>query len=176
MSNAYYQALWVEAQNLLNEALILDQNFQNSRGPRDRKIARLRAAELYVRYVAVGNRLESCYEQVLQPQKRVLLRRLLDSTIGRVLELKHELVNLELSEIVYCDDALIKLNLTTDDGELKIPRYYRRERAKEIEDRRNFAEKILRNLGEFEERSEGKKFTEAEAIRLLQVRKLSPHF
>ena len=38
---------------------------------------------------------------MVHPQKRHLLRKLLDSTIGRILELKHELVNLDNLEYRY---------------------------------------------------------------------------
>lgn len=114
MSNAMYDKLWREAQALLEETTQLDSLTQSSRAWQEREEARLRLAELYVRYICVGNRLEECYDQVVQPQKRPLLRRLLDSAYGRVLELKHELVELELSEYNYYDDALVRSVRSTD--------------------------------------------------------------
>lgn len=53
--------------------------------------------------------------------------------------------------------------------EIRVPRYFRREREKEIEANRKFIEETLRNLGELEEKTEGKRMTELEAIRLIQV-------
>lgn len=108
MSNTTYDELWREAQTLLEEVIQIDSSVQSIRSVRERSEARGQLADLYIRYIVVGNKLEDCYDQVVQPQKRPLLRRLLDSTYGRVLELKHELVEVELSEYNYCDDALLR--------------------------------------------------------------------
>ena len=62
--------------------------------------------------------------------------------------------------------------MTPEESELRVPRYFRREREKEIEGKRKFIEETLRSLGELEEKPEVKKMTEIEAIRLIQVRKL----
>lgn len=59
--------------------------------------------------------------------------------------------------------------LTPEEIEIRVPRYFRREREKEIENNRKFIEKVLKNLGVFEEKPEVKKMTELEAIRLIQV-------
>ncbi|XP_058792592.1 dynein regulatory complex protein 11 isoform X3 [Phymastichus coffea] len=53
--------------------------------------------------------------------------------------------------------------------ELRVPRYFRREREQEILSRRKFIEETLRNLGELEEKPECKKMAELEAIRLIQA-------
>jgi hypothetical protein len=109
MSNATYDVIWREAQTSLEEVMQLDSLAQASASARERGEARAQVADLYVRYIDLGNRLELCYDRVVQPQKRALLRRLLDSAYGRVLELKHELVELELDEYNYFDEALLKL-------------------------------------------------------------------
>ena len=56
--------------------------------------------------------MEQCYDQVVHPQKRRVLRLVLDGVMGRVLELKNEMVNLEYSEFHYFDDVLSDLKLT----------------------------------------------------------------
>lgn len=53
-----------------------------------------------------------CYDQIVHPQKRRVLRHVLDGAMGRILELKHEMVNLEFSEYHYFDDVLSDLKLT----------------------------------------------------------------
>ena len=50
--------------------------------------------------------------QVVQPQKRRTIRHLLDGVIGRVLELKNEMVSLEMLEFHYFDDILADMKLT----------------------------------------------------------------
>ncbi|XP_011499009.1 PREDICTED: IQ and AAA domain-containing protein 1 [Ceratosolen solmsi marchali] len=168
MTNASYDAMWCEAHVSLEEVTQLDSLAQSSSSVRERDEARSQVVYLYVRYIDLSNRLEQCYDQIVQPQKRSLLRRLLESTYGRVLELKHELVELELDEYNYFDDALLKENMTPDELELRVPRYFRRERESEIANRRKFIEETLRNMGGFEDKSEKKKMTELEAIRLIQ--------
>lgn len=43
---------------------------------------------VYVQYMCVARRLDTCHNLMLHPQKRLLLKRLLDNAIGRIVELK----------------------------------------------------------------------------------------
>jgi len=67
---------------------------------------------MYIKYIQIFRRLEQAYDQVVHPQKRRVLRHVLDGVMGRVLELKNEMVNLELCEYHYFDDVLSDLKLT----------------------------------------------------------------
>ena len=67
---------------------------------------------MYVKYVQAFRRLEECYDQITHAQKRRLLRHMLDNVIGRVIELKHEMIKLEFSEYHFFDDILQDLKLT----------------------------------------------------------------
>ena len=69
-------------------------------------------ATMYVRYIQIMRRLEHCYDQIVHPQKRRVLRHCLDGVMGRILELKNEMINLEFSEYHYFDDVLSDLKLT----------------------------------------------------------------
>ena len=69
-------------------------------------------ATMYIKYIQIFRRLEQCYDQIVHPQKRRVLRHVLDGTMGRILELKNEMVNLEFSEFHYFDDVLSDLKLT----------------------------------------------------------------
>ncbi|KAI4493349.1 hypothetical protein M0802_009409 [Mischocyttarus mexicanus] len=169
MSNATYNELWKETQNTLDELIRVDSCVQNSKAQKDRNKAHEIISELYVKYIIVSNKLEECYDQIIQPQKRILLKKLLDSVIGRVLELKHELVNVDLSEHSYYDDVLIKYGVTPEDVEIRIPRYFKRERQKEIDNRREFIENTLRNVGFLDEIVVPKTMSELEAVRFIQA-------
>ena len=70
---------------------------------------------------------------MVHPQKRILLRKLLDSTIGRILELKHDLVNLDSLEYSYHDVTMAELGLHPAEVELHVPKYVITEREKEIQ-------------------------------------------
>ena len=50
--------------------------------------------------------------QIVQPQKRRLIRHVLEGTMGRILELKNEMVQLELLEYHYFEDILVDKKLT----------------------------------------------------------------
>ncbi len=69
-------------------------------------------ATMYVKYVQSFRRLEECYDQITHAQKRRLLRHVLDACIGRIIELKHEMIQLEFSEYHFFDDILQDLKLT----------------------------------------------------------------
>ena len=67
---------------------------------------------MYIKYIQIFRRLELSYDQIVHPQKRRVLRHVLDGVMGRVLELKNEMVNLELCDYHYFDDVLSDLKLT----------------------------------------------------------------
>lgn len=169
MSNATYDELWRVAQVLLVETIQADTALQGAKPQKDRRKARDIVAALYVRYILTCNKLERCYDQVIQPQKRLLIKRSLNAALGRVLELKHELVKIDLSEHSYYDDTLIECGVTPQEAEIRVPSYYTRDRITEIERRRRFIEDTLRNLGALHEIVVPRKITEFQAVRLIQV-------
>lgn len=71
-----------------------------------------RLAMLYIRYLQVFRQLDKVYDQVVHPQKRRVIRVILEGVMGRVLELKNEMVEKEFSEYHYMDDVLHDLKLT----------------------------------------------------------------
>lgn len=169
MSSATYDELWREAEALLAETIQADAVMQSAKPLKDRKKAYTIVSALYVRYSLISNKLEQCYERVIQPQKRLLIKRSLNASLGRVLELKHELVNVGLSEYNYYDDVLTERGVTPQEAELRVPRYFTRERIAEIEDRWAFVENTLRNFGALDEPVVSEQMTESQAIRLIQV-------
>ncbi|XP_035212379.1 dynein regulatory complex protein 11-like [Stegodyphus dumicola] len=88
---------------------------------------------LYLSYIKVTNALTDCYETILQPQKRYLLRSLVDNCIGHVLELKQELVALEYTEFHFFDALLLELKMIPSDMDIKIPAYFHEKTCKEQE-------------------------------------------
>ncbi|XP_034665018.1 dynein regulatory complex protein 11 [Drosophila subobscura] len=126
--------------------------------------------EFYLRYICLCNRLEDVYDNMIQPQKRQLVRKLLDACLGRVIELKHDLVNIDLMEFSYNDAVVDRLRLTPMETELRVPRYFLRERQQELEFRKRTMQEILVKLGWLEEHElEETVATEIEAIRMLQM-------
>jgi len=169
MSHITYNNLWTVAQKTINEASQFDTILHAAPHEKDKQAAQTLVSELYVKYITAVNKLDQCYDQIVHPQKRLVIRKLLDSCIGRVLELKHELVNLDSSEFSYYDDVLIKLNLLPMEVEIKVPNYYRREREEELKKRKRTMDNILKKLGFYEEEATEEEMTEDEAIRLIQI-------
>lgn len=79
---------------------------------RERQSFQYRISVLYLYYLGLLRHFNLAYDQMVQPQKRRLLRRLLDGVAGRVLELKDELVRVDLCETHCLDRVLQDLKLT----------------------------------------------------------------
>ncbi|KAB5567105.1 hypothetical protein PHYPO_G00228940 [Pangasianodon hypophthalmus] len=130
-----------------------------------------RLATLYVRYVRIFRELEEAYDQIIQPQKRRLIRDVLDGVIGRVLELKNEMVEKEYSEYHYMDDVIQDLKLTPEDLEIPIPKYFLSERRKVLQERAAVLSSILEQNGMVEKPkpTAAHVLSLEEAIRIIQV-------
>ncbi|KAE8750579.1 hypothetical protein FOCC_FOCC002559 [Frankliniella occidentalis] len=121
MSHATYNAMWREAQLQLRQLMARDQRLQRRQRETDKRGSLGWVLRLYADYIRITRTLDECHDQIVQPQKRLLvgtlttvtdiiylhtmpiahnraktnksfqIRRLLDGCIGRLLELKHEL-------------------------------------------------------------------------------------
>ena len=99
---------------------------------KDRELAYKAVSKLYLQYVKIFRTLDSCYDQMVHPQKRLLLRKLLDSTIGRILELKHDLVNLDNLEYSFHDATMAELGYNPMEVELIVPQFVIHDRIQSI--------------------------------------------
>lgn len=107
-----YNKLWTEAHEELGDLLSEELPSEPSRPERDRVVFFQRLTTMYVRYVRIFRQLEEAYDQIVQPQKRRLIRGVLDGVMGRVLELKNEMIEKEYSEYHYMDDIIQDMKLT----------------------------------------------------------------
>lgn len=105
-----YNKMWHQTQDALNS--LLSKESEKTSEPKSNQVFIFQMlATFYVKYVQIFSNLENAYDQVVHPQKRVLIRKILDGVMGRILELKNEMVELELSEFHYFDDILQDLKL-----------------------------------------------------------------
>ncbi len=169
MSNNTFNVLWKTTQKELEELATKDYENQALEPDFNRSVVHKAAFELYVKYITIANRLEQIYDEMVQPQKRILIKKLLDSCLGRVIEIKHDLVSIDMFEFNYNDTVMSALNLTPIDIELRIPKYFRRERETEINERRRFIDSLLKKFGWLEEEFVEEKLTELEAIKIIQM-------
>ena len=127
-----YNQLWVRTQTDIQNVLSSEGQVLIGKAEKDRELAYKAVSKLYLQYVKIFRTLDSCYDQMVHPQKRMLLRKLLDSTIGRILELKHDLVNLDNLEYSYHDGTMAELGYNPAEVELIVPKFVITDRTESI--------------------------------------------
>uniref|UniRef100_M3YBN5 IQ and AAA domain-containing protein 1-like n=1 Tax=Mustela putorius furo TaxID=9669 RepID=M3YBN5_MUSPF len=146
MSEGAYQRLWDSSHVTLQELLDQEQPLLEPVSPRERQSFQYRLSSVYLCYLGLMRRFDTLYDQMVQPQKRRLLRRLLDSVAGRVLELKDDLVRADLSEYHCLDRVLQDLKLTPADLEVPIPKYFLLEQSTVLKERELMLAEILTRM------------------------------
>uniref|UniRef100_A0A8C7LH25 IQ motif containing with AAA domain 1 n=1 Tax=Oncorhynchus kisutch TaxID=8019 RepID=A0A8C7LH25_ONCKI len=126
-------------------------------------------ATFYLKYLQIFRSLEAVYDQIVHPQKRRMVRHVLDGVMGRILELKNEMVELEFSEFHYFDDVLQDLKLTPEDLEVPIPQYFVREKMRVLRDREKMLAHVMAKGGHIEQEVSVQTMCLEEAVRVLQV-------
>ncbi|XP_011378292.2 IQ and AAA domain-containing protein 1-like [Pteropus vampyrus] len=170
MSSAMYNKMWHQTQEALNS--LLDKESQNITEPRRSQVFIFQTlATFYIKYVQIFRNLENAYDQIVHPQKRILIRKVLDGVMGRILELKNEMVNLELTEFHYFDDILQDLKLAPEQLDIPIPKYFLKEKLEIIKGREKILAQILADSGldMSELKYPGKSIPLEEAIKLIQI-------
>uniref|UniRef100_A0A0P6JEZ7 IQ and AAA domain-containing protein 1 isoform 2 n=1 Tax=Heterocephalus glaber TaxID=10181 RepID=A0A0P6JEZ7_HETGA len=146
MSNSMYNKVWHQTQEALNS--LLDKESQHVIEPQRNQVFIFQMlATFYIKYVQIFRNLENIYDQMVHPQKRILIRKILDGVMGRILELKNEMVELELSEFHYFDDILQDLKLTPQQLDIPIPKYFLKEKLEVIRGREKILAQILAESG-----------------------------
>ncbi|ELK14366.1 IQ and AAA domain-containing protein 1 [Pteropus alecto] len=165
-----YNKMWHQTQEALNS--LLDKESQNITEPRRSQVFIFQTlATFYIKYVQIFRNLENAYDQIVHPQKRILIRKVLDGVMGRILELKNEMVNLELTEFHYFDDILQDLKLAPEQLDIPIPKYFLKEKLEIIKGREKILAQILADSGldMSELKYPGKSIPLEEAIKLIQI-------
>merc|ERR1712166_1330154 len=86
---------------------------------------------LYIKYIDIYRKLEECYDQMVQPQKRTDIKQVLESTMLRICEIKCQLVEHNPrtgSLYVHLDQLLFDLKYDPSIIEIPVPRYFKEER------------------------------------------------
>nr|XP_045223903.1 dynein regulatory complex protein 11 isoform X4 [Macaca fascicularis] len=146
MSNTMYNKMWHQTQEALGA--LLDKEPQKMVEPqRNQGFIFQTLATFYIKYVQIFRNLENVYDQIVHPQKRILIRKVLDGVMGRILELKNEMVELELTEFHYFDDILQDLKLAPQQLDIPIPKYFLKEKLEVIKGREKILAQILADSG-----------------------------
>ncbi|XP_040297045.1 dynein regulatory complex protein 11 isoform X2 [Bufo bufo] len=171
MSHTFYNKIWVEAQQDLMQLLQQEKPDAPPKPEKDRMVVAQQLGTLYIRYLQIFRNLELAHDQITHPQKRRVIRLVLDGVMGRILELKDELVELEISEFHYFDDILQDLKLGPESLEIPIPKYFIKEKMKVLKDREQILSQILERSGAKETDMVKllKPMSLDEAVRVIQV-------
>ena len=145
MSSEYYQHQWEDSISKLLEAVEeentpLDEN-RNEKGVNvlliqiNYKRNDLEWFQyyggLYVRYLDIFRKLQDSFDQVVYPQKRILMKEMLQNVIVRMCEVKQLLIrystqtNIIQSDYINIDEILAEMKLTPKALKVPIPRFYR---------------------------------------------------
>uniref|UniRef100_G3TI15 IQ motif containing with AAA domain 1 n=1 Tax=Loxodonta africana TaxID=9785 RepID=G3TI15_LOXAF len=140
-----YNKIWHQTQEALNS--LLDKESQKIDPHKSQVFIFQMLATFYIKYVQIFRKLENVYDQIVHPQKRILIRKMLDGVMGRILELKNEMVELEFTEFHYFDDILQDLKLAPQQLDIPIPRYFLKEKLEVIKGREKLLAQILAESG-----------------------------
>uniref|UniRef100_A0A3Q2P1Z8 IQ and AAA domain-containing protein 1 n=1 Tax=Fundulus heteroclitus TaxID=8078 RepID=A0A3Q2P1Z8_FUNHE len=177
MSQRSYNHIWKDAMSELSRLLAEELPPEPPPPQRDRVVFFQQLATLYVRYLQVFRQLEEAHNLLVHPQKRRLVRVILNGVMGRLLELKNEMVEKEFSEYHYVDDVLHALKLTPAALEIPIPQFFLNERSKEVEERKTMLIDILKMVVKTKDpdTSVDTLMTEEEAIKIIQMAERAWH-
>jgi len=148
MSNAYFDLKWKDAITDLmecyqTEMLPFRETVEEGKGTAAKTSSDwLRFySNLYIDYIECYKKLEYAYDQMVHPQKRRLLREMLDKTILRMLELKREMISFNVdtasvgSDFINLDEMLFELKILPERFEIPVPRYFKDVNPKYFEER-----------------------------------------
>lgn len=169
MSHAAYNQQWHDAHQTINELIKVELPEEPDKPERDRTAVFQKLATLFIKYVQIFRKLEACYDQIVHPQKRLILKQVLDGTMGRILEVKDEMVRLESSQYHFFEDVLSDLKLTPDDIEIPIPRYFINNYKTQLKERERLLSNILDKIKPGDTKGQPKEMTIEEAVRLIQI-------
>jgi hypothetical protein len=135
MSHDAYQMQWSEAMNDLQEQVKVEQV------PKEKNEAGVENCEewppeeffqhfacLYIKYIEIYKKLEECYDQMVQPQKRATIKPVLEATMSRIALIKKDLADYNPrrgSIYVHLDQLLFDLKYDPSVIELPVPRYFK---------------------------------------------------
>ncbi|CAG9860844.1 unnamed protein product [Phyllotreta striolata] len=133
-----------------------------------RKLGSYNLGDWYVQYSLLYQKLDTCLDQMVQPQKRLTVKKLVDAIAIRLMEFNDELRNLDYSEIHYFDGNLIELKLIPQEIEILHPTLFTNRPVTVEEMLKKFkqGEKVYFTPEELEEIERLKREAELEAERL----------
>ncbi|NWS79846.1 DRC11 protein, partial [Toxostoma redivivum] len=162
-----YMKLWADTQRELDTMLQRERE-EFLQPQEDREKVKKMLATAYIEYLEMFRRLEAAHDHLIHQQKRAAVRQVLDGVMGRVLEIKREMVALESCEWHCMDGILMDLKRVPEDIEIPIPKYFVKEKLRILQEREQYLHEILLNAGLLEQEPV-RAMTLEEGIKVIQV-------
>ncbi|NXO75396.1 DRC11 protein, partial [Sitta europaea] len=162
-----YIQIWADAQRELDAMLQREREEFLQPQENHEKVMQM-LATAYIQYLEIFRNLEEAHDHLIHQQKRAAVRQVLDAVMGRVLEIKREMVALEKSECHYMDDILMALKRVPEAIEIPIPKYFIKENLRILQEREKYLHEILLNAGLLEQEPV-RAMTLEEGIKVIQV-------
>ncbi|NWR03023.1 DRC11 protein, partial [Paradoxornis webbianus] len=141
-----YVKMWADTQRELDTMLQREREEFLQPEEDSEKVMKM-LATTYVQYLEILRHLEAAHAHLIHRQKRAAVRRVLDGVMGRLLEIKREMVALEKSECHHMDGILMDLKRVPEDIEIPIPEYFIKENLSVLQEREQYLHEILLNAG-----------------------------
>uniref|UniRef100_UPI00398F249C dynein regulatory complex protein 11-like n=1 Tax=Pristiophorus japonicus TaxID=55135 RepID=UPI00398F249C len=110
-----YNHLWMRAQNSLSDLLELETAGTSLDINKDHMAFSRYQNNLFIKYIRIFRKLEMIQDQMAHPQKWHVVQMLLEGVMGRILEVRREMVEKGLSEFHFMDDVIQDLKLTPEE-------------------------------------------------------------
>ncbi|NXI17054.1 DRC11 protein, partial [Irena cyanogastra] len=162
-----YIKMWADTQRELDSMLQRERE-ELLQPQEDREKVKKMLATAYVQYLDILRKLAEAHDHLVHQQKRAAVRQALDGVMGRILEIKKEMVALENCEWHCMDGILMELQRVPEDIEIPIPKYFIKEHLGILQDREKYLHEILLNAGLLEQEPVSA-MTLEEGIKVIQV-------
>lgn len=110
MSKTSIKRQWTNTQINLSRLLVAEisapKSFETTRQANDY------VRRLFLQYNEILRKLDEIYQTLLHPQKRSMIRLVLDGIVGRLVELKTEMIKFDSCEYTYFEDLALDQNKT----------------------------------------------------------------
>lgn len=106
MSKKQWTNTQIDLSRLLTSEISGPKNFETKRQGTDY------VRRLFVQYNTILRKLDQIYQRSLHPQKRSMIRIFLDGIVGRLVELKNEMIKFDSCEYTYFEDLALDQNKT----------------------------------------------------------------
>ncbi|NXL23740.1 DRC11 protein, partial [Setophaga kirtlandii] len=162
-----YCQIWADTQREL-DAMLQREREEFLQPQEDPEQVMQMLATAYVQYLGILRKLDEAHAHLIHQQKRAAARQALDGVMGRILEIKGEMVALERCECHSMAAVLMELQRVPEDIEIPIPKYFIQENLGILQYREKYLHEILLNAGLLEQEVVTA-MTLEEAVRVIQV-------